>query len=414
MLLSGEISNVHDYLEGKLPHYLEMLRQMVEINSYTANAAGVNELASVTAQMFAELGFSAESIPSQVEEYGDHLVLTRTGSGPHKIGLVSHLDTVFPPEEEIANDFHWRVDGDRIYGPGTVDIKGGTVAIYMLMDAMQRFEPETYGVITWVVLLDSAEERGGGGNFGQLCLDRLRDGGIANLVFEAGAYEDDHFPILVKRKGSAGYRVTVEGRSAHAGTSHHMGANAVVQMADVIQKIASFTDYDRDLTFNVGRVEGGVVVNRVPHLATAYLEMRCYDSDVFDEGVAKMMALNSYSSVSAVSDQFPCKVTVELLSQMQPWSRNLGSESLFAHWSAAAEELHVTALRTWRGGLSDGNMTWRDVPTLDALGPSGGNGHCSERSADGSKDQEYMVPASLVPKTLLNYRAILNLIAASS
>ncbi|MGB1253501.1 MAG: M20/M25/M40 family metallo-hydrolase [Candidatus Promineifilaceae bacterium] len=414
MLLTGEIRTVHEYLDQKLPQYLEMLRQMVEINSYTANAAGVNELASVTSEMFAELGFSAESIPCGVTEYGDHLVLTRTGTGPHKIGLVSHLDTVFPSEEEIANDFHWRVEGERIYGPGTVDIKGGTVAIYMLMDAMQRFAPVAYESITWVVLLDSAEERGGGGNFGQVCLDRLRDGGLANLVFEAGAYEGDFYPILVKRKGSASYRVTVEGRSSHAGTSHTEGANAIVQMADVIQQIASFTDYERELTFNVGRVEGGVVTNRVPHEAVAYLEMRCYESDVFEDGVAKMMALNHYSTVRAVSDQFPCKVTVELLGQMAPWSRNEGSENAFAHWSAAAEELEVTAVQTWRGGLSDGNMTWREVPTLDALGPAGGNGHCSERSADGSKDQEYMIPASLVPKTLLNYRAVLNLIAASA
>ena len=63
-----------------------------------------------------------------------------------------------------------------------------------------------------------------------------------------------------------------------------------------------------------------------------------------------------------------------------------------AHWSAAAEELEVVALQTWRGGLSDGNMTWHAIPTLDALGPAGGNGHCSEKSADGSKDQEYIIP----------------------
>ena len=151
--------------------------------------------------MFVALGFSAESIPCATPDYGDHLVLTRTGSGPHKLGLISHLDTVFPAEEEIANDFRWRVEGERIYGPGTVDIKGGTVAIYMLMDAMQRFAPEVYEEVTWFVLLDSAEERGGGGNFGQLCLDRLQDGGLANLVFEAGMVDDDHFSILVKRKG---------------------------------------------------------------------------------------------------------------------------------------------------------------------------------------------------------------------
>ena len=100
-------------------------------------------------------------------------------------------------------------------------------------------------------------------------------------------------------------------------------------MADVIQQIASFTDYERELTFNVGVVQGGVVINRVPHLATANLEMRCYESDVFADGVAKMMALNNYSTVAAATDGFACKVTVELVNQMAPWSRNAGSDSAF-------------------------------------------------------------------------------------
>ena len=63
-----------------------------------------------------------------------------------------------------------------------------------------------------------------------------------------------------------------------------------------------------------------------------------------------------------------------------------------------------------RGGLSDGNYLWHKLPVIDGMGPTGANAHCSEQSADGSKEQEYCVPSSFVPKTLLNVMAVLKLL----
>ncbi len=400
---------VKEYLDNNMPSYLEMLRQMVEINSFTENPDGVNDLGQLTSGVFAGLGFSAETIQSANPKFGKHLILTRKGTGNKTVGLVTHLDTVFPPEEEIANDFHWRVAGDRIYGPGTVDIKGGTVLIYMLLDAMQQFAPVRFETINWVILADASEEQDGEG-FGNLCRSRLSDA-LACLVFEGGLVEENRFRILVKRKGMATYRVRVMGKASHAGTAHASGANAIVQMSEVIQKIAALTDYGRDLTFNVGTVHGGTVTNRVPHECEALVEMRCYDKETFESGVESILALHEYSSLQSATDGYPCTTQVEILRQTSPWPENAGSEKLFSFWEKAAEELGFEAIRAWRGGLSDGNFTWHAVPTLDALGPNGAYAHCSERSEDGSKDQEYCLPDSFVPKTLLNVSAVLKLIA---
>ena len=52
--------------------------------------------------------------------------------------------------------------------------------------------------------------------------------------------------------------------------------------------------------------------------------------------------------------------------------------------------------------------------TLDGLGPAGAHFHCSERSADGSKEQEFVRRSSFVPKALLNCNALLSLLGASS
>src|SRR5712671_6205606 len=141
--------SLRKFLEPKMPAALEMLRGMVDINSYTTNREGVNRLGRFTAQCFAPLGFTAEFVPCTNPEFGDHLVLTRKGRSAKSIALISHLDTVFPPEEETRNNFHWQVEGDRIFGPGTVDIKGGTVMMWLVLVALREHEQKVFDDITW-------------------------------------------------------------------------------------------------------------------------------------------------------------------------------------------------------------------------------------------------------------------------
>lgn len=400
---------IQSYVEQHLPRYLDLLEQMVNINSFTANADGVNTLGNLTADAFAGFGFSAERISGEPPTPGQHLILTRPGRLGKKIGLVSHLDTVFPPEEEIANDFHWRIAGDRIYGPGTVDIKGGTVMIYAQLELLRAMAPEAFEDITWVVMLNAGEEVGAQ-DFGPIGCRYLQDGGVACLVYEGGHVEDNTYYLVNARKGKADYAISIEGRAAHAGNGHHLGVNAVVQMADVIQKIAAFTDYEKNITFNVGVANGGTVVNRVPHEAGLQVEMRAFDLSVFEHGLSQMLALNDYVSVYSAQDHYPGKVTVEVLRRSDPWPVNEGTDQLLNLWAEVGKSLGMDIKPEARGGLSDGNGIWRCVPTMDGLGPSGSNAHCSERSADGSKDQEYMLRSSFVPKMVLNTLGLVELL----
>ncbi len=406
------IDQLQDYLSQRLPEYLEILRQMVVINSFTANAAGVNRLAEYTAGVFEAFGFQPEFIQSVNPAFGRHLFL-QPAANPDlnlpTIALISHLDTVFPPEEEVQNDFTWRLEGDRAYGPGTVDIKGGTVMIYCLMDILRNFAPKIYSGVRWLICLDASEETLSE-DFGSLCLERLPETStLACLVFEGGTPNPDAFQIVTARKGRAEFRILVEGRGAHAGNYHKQGANAIVQLARTIMDVASFTDYARNITFNVGVVHGGSVVNRVPHQAEAAVEMRSFDPQVFEEGLAHMLVLDGSSQISS-HDGFPCRVSVELLSRNPPWPRNPQTDRLYELWSISANSLGFNTLPEQRGGLSDGNHLWHHHPSLDGLGPAGNNAHCSERSADGSKEQEYLQISSFVPKALINFTAITNLV----
>jgi len=404
--------NIQEYLQDNLPNYLDILHRMVNINSFTVNPAGVNDLSKLTADVFAPLGFQAELIQSTNPNYGRHLFLKRSGAGETSkaiaFGLVSHLDTVFSSAEELQNDFSWRIREDRIYGPGALDIKGGTVMIYMVLNALRTFAPQAFEKISWLICLDASEETLSE-DFADQCLTHMAGNTKACLVFEGGTNTGSTIPIVVARKGRATFRVEVQGKSAHAGNAHSQGANAILQITHTIQQISDFTNYQQQITFNVGTISGGSVVNRVPHYAEATVEMRAFSPEVFNDGYQKMVSLNGSSQVSS-SDGYPCHVSIRPLEQTAPWPRNPATDNLLGIWDRAAEGLGSRTTPEERGGLSDGNLLWNHFPTLDGLGPAGANAHCSERSADGSKDQEYVKISSFVPKAMLNILAILSLI----
>ena len=398
-----------EFLKNQMPDALERLRQMVGINSFTSNREGVNKLGRFTAQCFAPLGFTAEFVPSANPNYGNHLVLTRPGRSKRSVAMVSHLDTVFPPEEEARNQFHWQPEGDRIYGPGTHDIKGGTIMMWLVLQALRAHAPAVFEEITWKLFSNSSEETLSQ-DFGDVCRGRFDRDTLAALVFEAEGRLGEERLMVVARKGRATWRVTVTGRGAHAGGKHWHGANAIVQLAHTVQDIAALTDYSRELTFNLGTVSGGTVLNRVPHEAFAEGEFRAFTPEVYEQAKTALLALGGPGQVHSPVDRYACCVKVEILTESPPWPRNPDTDRLAAVWQEAGLELGIPVNVEERGGLSDGNLIWDVVPTLDGLGPWGDNDHCSERSADGSKLPEYVEVSSFVPKAALNAIAILKLL----
>lgn len=406
--------NIRQHLENHLNNYIEFLQQMVAINSFTANTAGVDETGDLIVKQFSSLGFIPEYEKSSDERYGRHIFLRRPagserveGESP-AIALASHLDTVYPIEEELNNDFSWHEEDGRIYGPGTVDIKGGTLMIYMILDSLYHCSRDIFEATDWWVCLNASEEVLAD-DFSMHCLKKLPADTRACLVFEAGKLVGDDCWLVDGRKGRASFKATANGKSAHSGNDHHKGANAILQLSKTIQQIEALTDYGNQLTFNVGVFKGGVVRNRVPSYAEALIEMRAFDLDVFEQGVADILALDGKSDVSS-GEGYLCQVTILLEARTEPWPSSPLSEGLFPLWDQCGQELGLSILAERRGGLSDANFLWSHFPTLDGLGPSGGNAHCAQRNADRSLDQEYLDKSSLIPKAELNIAAISRLI----
>ncbi|MSU32250.1 MAG: M20/M25/M40 family metallo-hydrolase [Pedosphaera sp.] len=397
-------------IEQQLSTALDFLRQMVEINSWTRNSSGVNQLARFTAQVFAPLGFTAEFVQSADPGQGQHLFLIRNGSGDGQtVGLISHLDTVFPPEEEYRNNFKWQVEGQHIYGPGTEDIKGGTALLWLMLSNLKEGVPHLFDQTRWVICLNAAEEELSS-EFGPLSLIRLGSKARAALVFEAEGRREGVSRLVRARKGRGTFRIEALGRSAHAGVDHHRGANAIAQLAHSVLQAEAFTDPSKQLTVNVRRIEGGGGLNRVPHQAIADGEFRVFDSAYYAKARASLLNLSGPGQILSAADGFHCQLNVQIIGETAPWPPNAATDDLLNHWIATGSELGLKIEGEERGGLSDGNHLWAALPTLDGLVPAGGNSHCSERTVDGSKLPEFVDASSFAPKALLNSMALLRLL----
>lgn len=394
------------HLERLQPEALQWLERMVRINSFTANRDGVIEVGKVTAECFESLGFVSEFVRSTVPEQGDHLFLRRAREGAPRVLLVTHLDTVFPPEEEERNDFHWQLSPaeGRIYGPGSIDIKGGTVLIWMMLHALREHAPEVFEKTDWTIAANAAEEVLSK-DFAEQTTRRCPPGVAAVLVYEGGPFIEGEYQLVTARKGRAEYRLEAHGRGAHAGSAFADGVNAILSIADVAKAVAALSDETRSLTVNVATIAGGTVLNRVPHEASIELEMRAYEPEVLSQAGEAVMQMRRPMNGREAAIETSC------LGKSPGWPADERTLGLAHHFVQAAEQLGLRVKLTKRGGLSDANYLCHLGPTLDGLGPSGGNAHCSERSADGTKVPEYLEPASLVPKAAINVLALMRLLA---
>jgi len=151
----------------------------------------------------------------------------------------------------------------------------------------------------------------------------------------------------------------------------------------------------------------------VPHEAVAEGEYRAFTPEACGAAKAGLLALAGRGDEHSPADGFACEIKVDILSECRAWPRNPGTDGLYRCWKESGDELGVAVASEERGGLSDGNLIWDAVPTLDGLGPWGDNDHCSERSADGAKLPEYVEVSGIVPKAMLNAVAIGKLYAAA-
>jgi glutamate carboxypeptidase len=362
-------------VQDRYPRYLAELEAMVNTDCGSYSPAGVNRIADGVAASLGELGATVERVPHPDGSLGDLVIGRLAGEGPRLL-LIGHMDTVF--DDGTAAERPFRVDGERALGPGTSDMKGGLLAGLHAIGALQAS-----GVRPSVTFVANPDEEIGS-PFSTPHIRRLAAEHDAALVLECARANGD---IVSSRKGVADIHLRFHGRAAHAGVEPEKGRSAVLAAAHAVVALHALNGRWPGVTVNAGVIAGGTRPNVVAAECLVKVDVRGVHADEFDAaqaGVARLAAEPAVADVTTDSQR------IAFHPPMEPSPANLRLAELAV---ALAGELGFPLRHTATGGASDANTTsGAGLPTLDGLGPIGGDDH----SAD-----EWLDLSSVVPRTSL-------------
>ena len=335
------------------------LKELIEINSYTRNKAGVDAVGRVFRSWLEELGYETEVHAREL--IGDHLLFRSPVKAGQRILLLGHLDTVFPPGtfEGFREDEEW------VYGPGVCDMKGGNlVAVEALREIRRRF-----GAIENIDFLLVSDEETGSDDSRRLTSELAKEYDLC-FVFEAAGPDMN---VVVGRKGIGTFEIEIEGRAAHAGTSYAEGIDANLEAARKLERLVALTDLEKGTTVNVGKIEGGIGANTVSPRSRILLEMRFANLNEKDRLLRALEEIVQADYVKGTKARLSGSIQRDV---MEPDRRQ---EELIR----TMERLSGHALPTERrGGVSDANIVAAaGTVTLDGLGPYGDGDHTEKERA---------------------------------
>jgi glutamate carboxypeptidase len=353
------------YFTARREQIVSTIRDLVEIESPSDNKAAIDRVAETVAEKFSRLG--GEIRFHRAKNFGSHLQVNFGGRSAKPVLLLGHYDTVYPLG--TLAKMPCRVAGNKLTGPGVLDMKSGIALMLHALAALQEWHAEGWhGVLLRpvTVLLVSDEEVGS--NSSRAITEALAKRAAAVLVLEPSYGQEG--AVKTARKGVGDYLLKVTGKAAHAGLDFQKGVNAIRELARQIEKVSGFTDLKRGLTVNVGVVSGGSRTNVVPAEAEAQIDVRIArlkDAAGIDKKMRRLRPFNRQ-----------CKVDISGGINRPPMERTSGVAALYAQAAAIARELGWKLGEAAVGGGSDGNFTaGLGIPTLDGLGGVGDGAHAT-------------------------------------
>jgi succinyl-diaminopimelate desuccinylase len=277
-------------------------------------------------------------------------------SGPTVV-LHGHLDVV----PGHAHQFDPRIDGDRLFGRGAYDMKGGLAS---MMCAVHDVAAQRGVRVHFVCVADEESEEVADRGSDKL----VRDGYLGDFAI-TGEPTDLH--IGIQAKGVLAMRIEITGKAAHGSTPWE-GDNAVLKSIDVFRRIESlaFARESSDLfdrpSINLGRIVGGDAMNKVPDLCVIDVDVRYLPGQDPDAIRAEVEELPD-ARVTKVFHRQPA-----IVERDNPYVQALG-EAISRVAEPTSERLGVG-----RDGASDAiSFLEAGVPAVEC-GPSGGGHHGPE------------------------------------
>ena len=359
------MDNILQYLRGKQPEITALIGRLVECESPSGDAAAMNRCVDLVAS---ELSGIAKIKTLAAGKYGKHLRAEFDLPGRKKSGQIlalGHLDTVWPVGTLRTMPF--RQEQGRLWGPGVFDMKAGVAFCIFAVRALRDLDlPVTRRL---VMQLNADEEVGSDSS--RPFTEAEAKKSVAVLVPEPAAGLDGK--VKTGRKGVGGFKLSVRGIPAHAGLDFESGANAILELARQIAKIAEFTDLKKGITVSPGIIAGGVRTNVVPADACAEFDFRVLRAKDGPAIERRFCALRPFDP--------RCKLLVEGGLNRPPLERSAAVLRLFRKARAISREMGLELGETVVGGASDGNFTaGLGIPTLDGIGAVGEGAHAANES----------------------------------
>jgi glutamate carboxypeptidase len=362
-------------VQAAQPAQLDLLRQLVDIDSGTGDAAGANKIQAILAARLKALGAETQILPPEAPGLGDNQVAVLHGVGKGRILIIAHIDTVFAAGTAAQRPF--RIADGRAYGPGVSDEKGGVVEAITALTLLNQLGFHDYAQIT--LLLESSEEVGSPGT--RKLIDTLVRQSDVELNMEPGDPPD---VLTVWRKGSETVTITVHGKAAHAGINPQDGINAATELVHQVAVVDQFPHSGPGVTVNLTTLKAGTRNNVIPDFAQAEINVRIRKDD-------QIKAVNDAFVSQAKTLVVPgAQIEVKTSPAYPPLPDNAATLALAKRAQAIYASLGLTLSEGGNGGASESALAAEaGTPALDGLGPVGGGFH---------SDREFLLLTTVSPR----------------
>jgi glutamate carboxypeptidase len=271
--------------EAAQPAVIETLQKLVLIESGSANLAGLLKVADYAQSQLNALGAKTERIKTTDSER----VMVKgvlTGKGKVKVMLIAHMDTVYP--DGILASQPYKLDGNRLYGPGIADDKGGIAVILHSLGILKSLGWSDYATVT--VLFNPDEEIGSNGS-GALIQSLAAEHDVV-LSYEPTAAKSvaKVEGVLLASAGTAIAKMEVKGRASHAGAAPEEGRNALIELSHQMLATQDIAKSIPGAQLNWTYAQGGSVRNQIPAQALATADVRLLKSDAAEKLKAALVA----------------------------------------------------------------------------------------------------------------------------
>ncbi len=374
---------------------LSTLKELVAIESGSRDLEGLATLSALIAQRLQASGMTVKVLPARAPDFhpqlkgaklGSMVYGTRTGSGQRKVLMIAHMDTVYPKGMGARQPF--RIDGDKAYGLGISDDKGGVALVLHAVQLLEQMGFKDYAQLG--VLINADEEIGSAGSGAYLT--QLGSEYDVVMSFEGGGFSEDYVRLATSSIAIVEMKIT--GKASHAGASPESGRNALYEMAHQVLKSRNFGDDAKGLKINWTVASSGETRNVIPAAATAIADVRSLNNEDMDRLEAQLR--------ESIKDRLIPDTTIELsFYRSRPaFVANAASRALARRAQAIYAEIgHKLDIRERAtGGGTDAAFAGLRPKggVLESFGLRGFGAH--------SNDNEYILIDSIAPRLYLATR----------